>query len=144
MPLLIDQEAGGGFEAFTEDECFDRLEIGSIGRVALSVSDTPAVFPVNYQLVDRVIYFKSGEGIKLEEAKRMAVVAFQIDQFDTCYHHGWSVLAVGPARVVGDPGLVDKVARSALRPWAPGHRDALIQITPESVTGRRITFHPTR
>lgn len=143
MPLLMDQDAGGGFEALTEEECFEHLLHRSVGRIAISVSGIPAVFPVNYQMVDGAIYFMSGEGIKLEAANRMDAVAFQIDEFDTCYHHGWSVLAVGIARVVDDPRLVDRVRRSGLRPWAPGHRDALIQIPPESVSGRRITFHPT-
>ena len=139
----MDQGEGEGFEAFDEEECLDYLQRGSIGRVALSVGGTPAVFPVNYQAVDGVVYFMSGEGMKLEAARRMDVVAFQIDQFDTRYHHGWSVLAVGTARVVDDPQLVDKVLHSGLRPWAPGQRDHVIQIAPEFVSGRRITFHPT-
>ena len=143
MPHLMEQGAGEGFEAFTEAECLERLERGSIGRVALSVSGTPAVFPVNYQAVDGVIYFMSGEGMKLKAARRMEVVAFQIDEFDACYHHGWSVLAVGTARIVDDPQLVGKVRHSALRPWAPGQRDTVIQIAPEFVSGRRITFHRT-
>ena len=144
MPILVDQGAGEGFEAFTQEECFKLLERGSIGRVALSIAGTPAVFPVNYQAVDGVIYFMSGEGNKLEAARRMDVVAFQIDQFDTRYHHGWSVLAVGTARVVDDPQVVDKACLSGMRPWAPGQRDELIQITPDSISGRRITFHPAR
>jgi nitroimidazol reductase NimA-like FMN-containing flavoprotein (pyridoxamine 5'-phosphate oxidase superfamily) len=143
MPFLMDQDAGAGFEALTEEECFKHLEHRSIGRVAISVAGIPAVFPVNYQVVDGVIYFTSGEGIKLQAANRMDVVTFQIDEFDTCYHHGWSVLAVGTARVVDDPQLVDDVRRSGLRPWAPGHRDSVIQIKPEFVSGRHITFHPT-
>ncbi len=143
MPLLTDQEAGGGFEPFSEEECIERLQRQSIGRVALLASGTPNVFPVNYQVVDGDIYFMSGEGNKLKAANRMDVVAFQIDDFDPLYHHGWSVLAVGTARVVDDSRLADKVRRSGLRPWAPGHRDTLIRITPESVSGRRITFHST-
>jgi nitroimidazol reductase NimA-like FMN-containing flavoprotein (pyridoxamine 5'-phosphate oxidase superfamily) len=143
MPLLMDQGAGGGFEALTDEECFEHLQHRSIGRVAVSLSGIPVVFPVNYQMIDGVIYFMSGEGIKLKAANRMDVVAFQIDEFDTCYHHGWSVLAVGTTRVVDDPGLVDKVRRSGLRPWAPGHRDSVMQIKPEFVSGRRITFHST-
>jgi nitroimidazol reductase NimA-like FMN-containing flavoprotein (pyridoxamine 5'-phosphate oxidase superfamily) len=142
MPLLMDQDAGGGFEALTEEECFEHLQHRSIGRVAISVAGVPSVFPVNYQVVDGVIYFMSGEGIKLQAARRMDVIALQIDEFDTCYHHGWSVLAVGVARVVDDPRLVDEVRRSGLRTWAPGRRDGLIQIRPESVSGRRNTFHP--
>jgi uncharacterized protein len=143
MPFLMEEGAGQGLEAFTEEECFERLRRGSIGRVALSISGTPAVFPVNYLAVDGAIYFMSGEGMKLEAARRKDVVAFQIDQFDTLYHHGWSVLAIGVASVVEHPQLVEKVLKGGLQPWAPGHRCNIIRIALEFASGRRITFHPT-
>lgn len=142
MPFLLEQEAGEGFEALSEEECFGFLHRGSIGRVAIVISGTPAVFPVNYHAVDRVVYFKSGEGMKLKAAKQRDVVAFQIDEIDTRYHHGWSVLAVGVAEVVDDSALLRNV-HQVLQPWAPGHRDNVIQIVPEFVSGRRIGFHAT-
>ena len=142
MPFLLEQEGGEGFEALSEEECFQFLQRGSIGRVAVVIGGTPAVFPVNYHAVDRVVYFKSGEGMKLMAARRRDVVAFQIDEIDTCYHHGWSVLAVGAADVVEDSAVLRNVDR-VLQPWAPGHRDNVVQIVPEFVSGRRIAFHPT-
>jgi uncharacterized protein len=140
MAILLDEDVGTGFEALDEEECFGLIHGGSIGRVAVSIGALPAVFPVNYHAEDGVIYFLTGAGTKLAAATRKAVIAFQLDDIDIRYQHGWSVLAIGETSEVHDPVLLEIVSRFPLRPWAPGLRDHVVQIRPDFVSGRRITF----
>lgn len=129
-----------GLELLTEAECRDLLGHHAVGRVAVTVGGLPAVFPVNYVMVDGDVVFKTGEGTKLSAALRHAVVAFQVDEIDRLYHEGWSVLAVGTAEVVTDPDDLDP-DDLPLAPWAAGTRDHLVRIRPELVSGRRIVRH---
>lgn len=126
-----------------DDECFGLLDQTRFGRVAISVGGIPAVLPVNYRAFHHSIYFRTGEGLKLDAARRRMVVSFEIDGTDGRYHVGWSVLAVGPASVVVDPDVPDEIRRQGAEPWAPGPRDHLVRIEPEFVSGRRITSSPT-
>jgi uncharacterized protein len=129
-----------GLELLSEADCHDLLAKHAVGRVAVTVGGLPAVFPVNYVVVDGAIVFKTGEGTKLSAALRHAVVAFQVDEIDRLYHEGWSVLAVGTAEVVTDPDDLDP-EQLPLAPWAGGTRDHLVRIRPELISGRRIVRH---
>jgi uncharacterized protein len=142
MSMLLEHGSGEGFEALSEEECFDLLHRESFGRVALAIGGVPAVFPVNYRAFDRAIYFKSGPGVKLQAAIDASVVAFEIDGIEPRYHHGWSVLAVGVAQLVEEPAVRHEIERDGLRPWAPGDRENVLRIVPDFVSGRRITFSP--
>jgi uncharacterized protein len=144
MGIFLEEAPGSGFEALDEEECFGLLHRSSIGRVAVSMGAIPAIFLVNYHAMDRAIYFRTGEGTKLSAATRSAVVAFEIDEIDISYHHGWSVLAVGVADEVEDPVLLDRVRHFPLQPWAPGSRDHVVRIRPDFISGRRITFGPVK
>lgn len=137
MALELGVDGSKVFEILGDEECFDLLARKPIGRVAVSIGAIPAVFPVNYVFMNGAIYFYTGAGTKLAAAVREAVVAFEVDDYDITYEHGWSVLAVGVARIV-DPDDVD--ADMPLRPWVPGARHALVRIWPDLVSGRRIGF----
>jgi len=127
-----------GYAVLEEAECLRLLAQGSIGRVAVSIGAVPAVFPVNYGVLDGAIVFRTGKGSKLDAAVRNAVVAFEIDEVDPLYHEGWSVLVVGIADEVRDRRMTEKAQRLPLEPWAPGPRHHLVAIQPEFVSGRRI------
>jgi uncharacterized protein len=127
-----------GFEALGEEECFELLGQGTIGRVGINLESIPVVLPVNYLFADGAIHFRTGEGTKLSAASKNAVVSFQVDAIDPLYHAGWSVLAVGTARVLEDSVDLTWAARLPLRAWAPGVREHFVRIVPEFVSGRRI------
>ena len=99
--------------------------------MAVSIGAVPAVFPVNYGVLDGAIVFRTGEGSKLDAAVRNAVVAFEIDEVDPLYHEGWSVLVVGLADEVRDGPLAARAQHLPLKPWAPGPRHHLVAIHPE-------------
>ena len=135
--MLIDH----GLELLAEEDCFELLAAHHVGRVAVTVSALPAVFPVNYALMDGAIVFRTGEGTKLQAALRNAVVAFEIDEFDGFGHGGWSVLAVGMADELTGTAL-ERARELPLRPWADGERDRYVRIVPELLSGRRIVHAP--
>jgi len=127
-----------GLEILDEDECLRLLGSVPVGRVAISSGALPAVFPVNFELYGRSIVFRTGRGTKLDAAVRLAVVAFEADEFDALYHTGWSVLAVGQARDVTDN--LDLIAGDArVRPWAGGERRHYVTVEAEFLSGRRIS-----
>jgi len=143
VPVTLDEDPGRAFEALDEDECFRLLHDGSFGRVAVCQGEVAAVFPVIYRALNRAIYFFTATGTKLDAATRGATVSFEIDHFDVEYHHGWSVLAVGVAQEVHEPLIREITVKLPLVPWAPGSRNHLVQIWPDFVSGRRITFGKT-
>ena len=136
---MVEPGSGRGFDALDEEECLNLLAGGSIGRVALTMGAIPVVLPVNYCFVTGAIAFLTGEGSKLRAAANHNVVAFQVDDIDPATRTGWSVLAVGTARVVSRPSDVVWMRRLPLDPWAPGDKTHVVRIIPEFVSGRRIT-----
>lgn len=127
-----------GLVVLYEDECLALLASAPLGRVAVTVGALPAVFPVNFTLVDRRILFFTSEGTKLAAATRNAIVAFEADDFDVVDRSGWSVLAVGPATEVVDHDLNERARRAMVDAWAEGDRSHLVQIDAEVITGRLV------
>jgi nitroimidazol reductase NimA-like FMN-containing flavoprotein (pyridoxamine 5'-phosphate oxidase superfamily) len=132
--VLIDE----GLELLTEPECLELLAGTEVGRVGLTIGALPAIFPVNYGMVDGTIVFRTAPGSKLAAAALGAVVAFEVDDYDRSDRSGWSVLAVGPSEVVHDIGLTFRVLDAAIEPWAGGTRTSIVRIRPEIISGRRI------
>ncbi|MCC5477769.1 pyridoxamine 5'-phosphate oxidase family protein [Streptomyces barringtoniae] len=123
----------------TPAECHMLLSTHGVGRVSVSTPDgRPAVVPVNYDVVDDAIVFRTApESVAAAAAERE--VAFEVDHVDEALSQGWSVLAVGPASVVTDPDTVRRLTRQAhTTPWAGGGREMWVSIRPTSLTGRRI------
>jgi len=127
-----------GIAPLDEDECLALIGDRGVGRVAVSIGAVPAVFPVNYGLLDGTVVFRTGSGTKLDAAVHNAVVAFEVDDIDPLYHEGWSVLVVGLADEIRDPALLARAEHLPVRPWAPGPREHVVAIRPEFVSGRRI------
>ena len=132
-----------GLELLTEDEARDLLASGEVGRVGITIGAMPAIFPVNYRVIDGWIVFRTAPGSKMSAATEGAVVAFEVDDYQLANRTGWSVLAVGPAEVVHDLDMSFKVRDSGLEPLAGGRRTTIVRIRPAFVSGRRIVNDPT-
>lgn len=121
------------------DECRTLLSTHGVGRVSVTTAEGPAVVPVNYEVVDDAIAFRTAPG-SVPAAAAGAEVAFEVDHLDEAMSQGWSVLAVGPARAVTEPGEARRLAeRAHSTPWAGGERGMWVSIRPARLTGRRIT-----
>lgn len=120
------------------DECRSRLSTHGVGRVAVTTPDGPAVVPVNYEVVDDVIAFRTAPD-SVPAAAVGSEVAFEVDHVDEAMSQGWSVLVIGPARAVTEPDAVRELADHAhTTPWAGGEREMWVSIRPTRVTGRDI------
>ncbi|MFD9389495.1 pyridoxamine 5'-phosphate oxidase family protein [Streptomyces sp. NPDC060000] len=122
------------------DECRTLLATHGVGRVAVSASDGhPAVVPVNYDVIDDAIVFRTAPD-STPAAAVGTEVAFEVDHMDEALSQGWSVLAVGPASAVTEPDAVRGLSeRAHTPPWAGGEREMWVSIRPTQLTGRRIT-----
>ncbi|MFI9809195.1 pyridoxamine 5'-phosphate oxidase family protein [Streptomyces sp. NPDC052301] len=128
------------FRDLDPEECRSLLSTHGVGRIAVSASEgSPVVVPVNYEVVDDAIVFRTApDSVAAGAAERE--IAFEVDHVDEALSQGWSVLAVGPASVVTDPEAVRRLARHAhSTPWAGGEREMWVAIRPTILTGRRIT-----
>ena len=81
--------------------------------------------------------FRTGEGTKLHAASNGAVIAFELDDYDPATAGGWSVLAIGRARVTEDAERAE-LAPLLTQPSVTGDRDHFVGLTPELLSGRRI------
>lgn len=127
-----------GLEKLGREECLTLLASRSVGRVGITISALPVIFPVNFAILDGDIVFRSSPGSKLTAAAQRAVVAFEVDDVDGMYHSGWSVLIVGPAYEITDPAELSRAQALPLTPWAPGQKGHFIRIRSEIVSGRRV------
>ncbi|MEV6010759.1 pyridoxamine 5'-phosphate oxidase family protein [Streptomyces sp. NPDC051976] len=125
--------------ALGPDECLVLLADHGVGRVAVTTAAGLAVVPVNYDVVDGAVVFRTAPG----SAPALAAgrqVAFEVDRIDEALSEGWSVLVNGPAVEVTDADAELKLqARAHTAPWAGGDRPVWLRIEPARLTGRRIT-----
>jgi nitroimidazol reductase NimA-like FMN-containing flavoprotein (pyridoxamine 5'-phosphate oxidase superfamily) len=127
-----------------EAECLRLISPGGIGRIAFTGRFGPTVFPVNYQLHQGTVVFRTAQGSATDEDLRTGIahaeykVAFEIDEFSPSTREGWSVLIQGAAHHVDSAAERASVLEADVEPWAGGPRDLFLRIIPSRVTGRRI------
>jgi nitroimidazol reductase NimA-like FMN-containing flavoprotein (pyridoxamine 5'-phosphate oxidase superfamily) len=124
-----------GFDILTHEQCIDRLERNSFGRIGVRIADDPVVLPVYYALVNDAIVFRTDPGTKLIAAVLETRVAFEVDSGD----EGWSVLVVGRAHEVRGPAAeVTDLQERLDAGWPAGERDRIVRVEIERVTGRAL------
>jgi nitroimidazol reductase NimA-like FMN-containing flavoprotein (pyridoxamine 5'-phosphate oxidase superfamily) len=127
-----------GLEILERDECMRLAATGSIGRVVFTEQALPAITPVSYALKDGSIFLRASEGSKLANATNGSVVAFEVDEFDTDFRQGWSVVFVGKAMPVSEEGRLEELSGLPLRGWDAQNSHRLIEVKIELVNGRRL------
>lgn len=127
-----------GLEILERDECMRLAATGSIGRVVFTEQALPAITPVSYALKDGSIFLRASEGSKLANATNGSVVAFEVDEFDTEFRQGWSVVFVGKAIPVSEEGRLEELSGLPLRGWDAHNSHRLIEVKIELVNGRRL------
>ncbi len=132
--VLTDAE---GLEVLVAEQCLELLDRARLGRIAVTIGAVPAIFPVHYRLLDGHIVFRTGKGADLHTASANTVVAFEVDDVDASWDHGWSVLVVGVARVIRDDAAISDALDQAPNLWDGGVGAHVISILPAFVSGRR-------
>lgn len=115
-------------------QCWELLATGEIGRVGITVfGEAPIIVPVNFQVEEDCVVFRSGAGMKLDTARHRHL-SFQADDVDPIHHTGWSVLVRGFATI--EP---NRPASTPPVPWPdPDERRWVVRLWPSHVTGRII------
>jgi nitroimidazol reductase NimA-like FMN-containing flavoprotein (pyridoxamine 5'-phosphate oxidase superfamily) len=126
-----------GLEVLEADECLRLLSSAKLGRLAVSAGALPSIVPVNFLLDGNRILIRTSPGTKLAAALTRSVVAFEVDEFDTFSHSGWSVSVTGLADEVCDVTELERIDRLPLPHWS-SRGGRVIAITTEFVSGRRI------
>ena len=129
----------GGLEILDEHECRELLGATPLGRVVFTDRALPAIQPVNFALCHGDVVIRTSAGSKLAAATRNAVVAFEVDEFDSAICDGWSVVIIGHARVISEEKELACLRRLPLRGCPSDEHDYYIAITPELISGRRVS-----
>lgn len=118
-----------------EEECLRLLASTDVGRVGVSIGALPAIFPVTYRMLDdRLLFFAANVG-PLRSALSDTVVAFQADHTDPLTRAGWSVQAVGVARLSDAPEDRRAATGRGLVAARAGAEPALVAFSPARVSG---------
>jgi nitroimidazol reductase NimA-like FMN-containing flavoprotein (pyridoxamine 5'-phosphate oxidase superfamily) len=125
-------------EAMGDDEATRLLATGGIGRVVFAAERGPVALPVNYQLLDDAIVFRTAAGTSLDAAAGQDPVSFEVDHIDEAASQGWSVLATGRLQRVEDHGLRRRLLTRCAKSWAGPDRRVLLRVTIRAISGRRI------
>jgi uncharacterized protein len=127
-----------GLDILSYDECLRLLAHTPIGRIAVHLAEhAPVIFPINYDLDETSIVFRTDASSMLHQADQHTV-AFEIDGIDRVYHLGWSVLVVGTVQEITDRSELAALVTLPLGPWAPGSKTCWMRIHPDTITGRSI------
>ena len=116
------------------EECWELLELEEFGRLAYRLVDEVHLVPINYVVDAGVLLFRTASGNKLLAAALHSDVAFEIDWHDE--NVAWSVVVRGRIRRLHEDE-VHRVEGRLLEPWVPTLKYDVIELIPESVSGRR-------
>lgn len=119
--------------------CLGLLRTSEVGRLAVSITNHPDIFPINY-VVDRgTVVFRTAEGTKLAAALLGRGVAFEVDGYDPEAGEAWSVVIKGHAVEIEHLYEMFDALDLPLFPWHAGPKHRFARIEPVEITGRR--FH---
>ena len=124
-------------DVLSREECELHLAGGGVGRFVFLAPQGPIALPVNFRFLDGDVLFRTRPRGTLAAAAG-TTVSLEVDQIDEAMSEGWSVLVVGHARLVDDPTELRRAADLGIEPWPGGHREALMRIETETISGRRI------
>jgi nitroimidazol reductase NimA-like FMN-containing flavoprotein (pyridoxamine 5'-phosphate oxidase superfamily) len=123
-----------------EAECWKALHSNAFGRLGLSVSNQPEIFPINYAVQSGTLVFRTAQGTKLAALTINGAVVLEIDGYDD--HSGWSVVVKGRAHAAEWGDDFDEAQLAGLRPWVATQKPVFVRVEPEHVSGRRFLFGP--
>jgi nitroimidazol reductase NimA-like FMN-containing flavoprotein (pyridoxamine 5'-phosphate oxidase superfamily) len=123
----------------TDDEAWAELRRAPFGRLAVAAIDQADIFPINFVVDDRVIYFRTAPGSKLLELTVNPRVAIEVDDFTT--EECRSVVVHGVAEELERQDDIDAADRLSLHAWFPTLKYRWVRVVPGFVRG--ISFQRT-
>jgi hypothetical protein len=127
-------------EELSPHECYALLGQARVGRLVYEDELGPVAVPVNYAMAGTDIVVRVEGGTK-RLAMEQPTVAFEVDHVDEDERSGWSVIARGSGTEVeirDVPALLRRIDGDPHVPWAVGIHNVWLQLTPHTLTGRRL------
>ena len=124
-------------DVLSEEECWTLVDEAPIGRLAVRAGDGIDIFPVNFTVRDRTLYFRSAPGSKLVDIAHASSVAFEIDGQHR--HTHWSVVVHGSAERMSYDSDIEASGVLDLDTMTSSAKWNYVRITPVTVSGRRFT-----
>lgn len=112
------------------------------GRVAFVSDGLPTIRPINHVVYEGTILVHTRHTTAFAQAvfeHPGLAVAYQADEIDRHSRLGWSVLVVGTASDVTDSRRGERLG-PRVQSWLDHPLDTVIAITPQEVTGLRLTI----
>ena len=126
-----------GMTVLATNESLELLRSSVVGRLAISITDHPDIFPINY-IVDRgCIVFRTAEGTKLAAAVLGRGVAFEVDGYDQARGEAWSVVVKGQAVEINRVHDLFDAVELPLFSWQVAPKPRFVRIDPVEISGRR-------
>lgn len=126
-------------EILTDAECWSLLAGEEVGRLAVSITDHPDIFPVNFVVDDGQVVFRTAEGTKLAASVLGVAVAFEVDGYSPGSGQAWSVVLKGRAEEIETMDEMWAALDLPLFPWHATPKNRYVRIVTAEVTGRRFT-----
>ncbi|KAA1425199.1 pyridoxamine 5'-phosphate oxidase family protein [Mumia zhuanghuii] len=141
MSPLEDKGPSRHLTALSEPECWSLMATQEVGRIGFVAEGYPQIFPVNFQVHEQRVLFRTTPYGAVARAVTGTPIAFEVDTIDGSTQTGWSVLLTGTGQHETDPKvLADLWGPDRATPWADGSRVLWIGLTPLAVSGRRIAW----
>ena len=128
-----------GIDVLETDTCLELLRRSEVGRLAVSITDHPDIFPVNFMVDRGTIVIRTAEGTKLAAAVLGRAVAFEVDGYDADSGEAWSVVLKGRAVEIDQMEELFDALDLPLFPWHSAPKHHFVRIEPRQISGRR--FH---
>ncbi|EME63599.1 MULTISPECIES: pyridoxamine 5'-phosphate oxidase family protein [Rhodococcus] len=122
----------------SDEESWELLGTERIGRLVVVSGGRPDVFPINYAVRDRKLYFRTAEGSKLVELTLNAEVAFEADHVEQ--DRAWSVVLHGRARNLVRYNEIQEAEELGLQAWVPTPKYNFVEVTASEISGRRFAL----
>ena len=129
--------AESALEILGEEESWHLLASADLARLAVSIDDGVDIFPINYVVADRVIFFRTAPGSKLMDLTAHPIVALETD--GTHNRRRWSVVVKGSAVRLGSDEEIESSGVLSLHSLVPTEKWNYVRITASSITGRQFT-----
>ncbi|MFP5313121.1 MAG: pyridoxamine 5'-phosphate oxidase family protein [Actinomycetes bacterium] len=136
--MMFDHADGNPVLELDDEQSWRLLAATQHGRLVVSVSGEPDIFPVNYVTSNRKLYLRTAPGNKLAQLTINAKVLFETDGILS--EEAWSVVLRGTARVLSNSAEVSAIEELGLKTWVPTLKDFYVEIEPQSVSGRHFMF----
>lgn len=124
------------------DEIWALLDSEPFGRLAVQAAGVVDIFPVNFVVDGRRLWFRTAPGSKLASLTVNDRVAFEVDHRDEQRLEVCSVVLQGRARRIDDRAEREHAESLRLRTWVRSYKPVFVVIEPDQVSGRAYPVGP--